>query len=120
MTPFRILVGGLLLVAVVLAALNPGPDKFTDFLQKTIAARAAEEAGAVTGGLGSGVTDFLADRIGRAVGDLASQAFERDNYTVWSVYRVDLNGRQPGGEVEFLGIANSFIPLKMPQALRDL
>lgn len=120
MTPFRILVGGLLLVAVVLAALNPGPTKFEEFLQETIAREAAERVDSATGGLGSGVADFLADRIGREVGELASQAFERDNYYVWSVYRVDLNGRQPGGEVEFLGIANSFIPLKMPEALRDL
>ena len=120
MSPFRILVGGLMLVAVVLAVLNPGPDKFKAFLQDTLADRAADRVADATGNIGGGVADFLADRIGREVGGLASQAFERDNYYVWSVYRVDLNGRQADGEVEFLGIANSFIPLKLPQALRDL
>jgi hypothetical protein len=58
------------------------------------------------------VAGFLADRLGRRAGDIASEAFTRDNYYVASVYKTDLNGRRPGGEVEFLGIANWFVPLK--------
>ncbi len=120
MTPFRVLIGGLMLVAVVLAALNPGEEAFKEFLQERAAREIAERAGEATGGLSGGVTDFLSDRLGRAAGGLASQAFERDDYYVWSVYRLDVNGREPGGEIEFLGIASKFFPLKMPEALRDL
>jgi hypothetical protein len=120
MTPFRVLLGGLMLVAVILTALNPGEEAFKEFLQEKLAAEAAGRAAEATGNVTGGVADFLADRLGRAVGEYASQAFERDDYYVCSVYRIDVNGREPGGEIEFLGIANKFFPLKMPEALRDL
>lgn len=120
MTPFRVLVGGLMLVAVVLAALNPGEEAFKEFLQEKLAEEVAGRAAAATGNVTGGVADFLAARLGRAVGEYASQAFEREDYYVWSVYRVDVNGREPDGEIEFLGIAGRFFPLKMPEALRTL
>ena len=123
MTPSRLLLFGLLVVGVVLYALNPGPTRFNEFLQDEMAARAraaAEQAGGTAAGpVGEGVAGFLADRLGRAAGEAASTAFERDDYYVASVYRVDLNGRRPGGEVEFLGIANQFFPLKMPEVWTD-
>lgn len=117
MTPFRILVGGLMLVAVVLAALNPGPPAFEAFLAERIAAEATERAGGV---LSEGVTDFLADRLGQAAAEAVDQEFQRDNYYVWSVYRVDINAWRPGGEVAFLGIAGKFFPLEMPASLEEL
>ena len=121
MTPFRILLLGLALAAVVLAALNPGPEAFSAFLQERIATEVAERADEATGGaLSDGVTDFLADRLGQAAAEIVDQEFEHDNYYVWSVYRVDINAWRPGGEVEFLGIAGKFFPLRMPEALQDL
>lgn len=122
MTPFRVLLLGLLAVAVLLYVLNPGPDAFREYLRVELAAQAearAREAGErVAGTLGGDVSGFLAERLGRQAGDVASEAFTRDNYYVASVYRVDLNGRRPGGEWAFLGIANWFTPIDVPEAVR--
>lgn len=119
MTPFRVLLLGLILAAVVLAAMNPGPEAFTEFLRERIAAEVAGRADEAAGGrLPSGVTDFLADRLGQAAAEAVDQEFMRDNYYVCSVYRVDLNAWREGGEVEFLGIAGRFFPLRAPEELR--
>ena len=119
MTAGRILFFGLLVVAGALYVLNPGPDKFKQFLQVEIAeraeARAREVGERAGGGAGSSVTGFLAERLGRAAGEVGSQAFERENYHLASVYTADLNGRQPGGAWKFLGIAGWFFPLENPE-----
>ena len=57
----------------------------------------------------------VARRVGQGVGSLSADAFERDNYYLVSIYRYDMNGRSPGGEWEFLGIAAWFIPLDTPE-----
>ena len=113
MTPFRVFLGGLFLLAILLYVLNPGPDTFKRFIQEEVADRAAEEAGEAPGLFGD-VASVVARRIGREAGGMASDAFERDNYHLASVYHFDMNGRSPGGEWKFLGIANWFIPLETP------
>lgn len=123
MTPGRILFFGLVAVGVLLYALNPGPEKFEVFLREE-AARQAEEAAraagtAAGGNVVGGVGAFIAQRLGREVGGAAAQAFERENYHVASVYRIDLNGPPPGGEWAFLGIANAFIPIETPELPSD-
>lgn len=119
MTPFRILLFGLILVAGVLYVLNPGPEKFKEFLQVELAEQASARARAagesVAGEAGGAITGFLADRLGRRAGSLASDAFTREDYKVASVYTADLNGRQPGGAWRFLGIAGWFVPLERPE-----
>ncbi len=119
MTPSRVLLLGLILLAGILYVLNPGPDKFKEFLREELAEQAAErarEAGEVAGGeLGGNVAGFIADRLGRRAGDLASDAFGREDYYVASVYTADLNGRRPGGAWKFLGIAGWFVPLEQPE-----
>lgn len=119
MTPFRVLFFGLIVVAGILFVLNPGPEKFREFLSEEMAARAeaqAREAGEQVGGsVGRDVGGFLAGRLGRRAGNLASDAFGREDYHVASVYTADLNGRQPGGAWKFLGIAGWFIPLEEPE-----
>jgi hypothetical protein len=116
MTSSRIFFLGLLGLAAVLFVLNPGPDKFRLFLQERLAEQAesrAREAGEQIGGSVAGsVGGFLAQRLGRRGGDIAADLFEREDYYVASVYSADLNGRQPGGEVSFLGIAGWFFPLE--------
>jgi hypothetical protein len=116
MTPSRTLVLGLLVVAGALFVLNPGPDKFRLFLQERLAEQAEARARAsgerIGGGLGGDIGGFLAQRVGRRGGDLAADLFEREDYYLASVYAVDFNGRQPGGEVSFLGIAGWFFPLE--------
>ena len=118
MTPFRILLLGLILVAGILYVLNPGPEKFREFLEVELAQQAearARAAGEQVGGeVGGAAAGFLADRLGRRAGNLASNAFEREDYKVASVYTADLNGRQPGGAWKFLGIAGWFVPLERP------
>ena len=119
MTPFRVFVLGLIVLAGVLYVLNPGPEKFKEFLQEEIAAQASErarEAGEATGGsLGGDVAGFIAGRLGRRAGDIASDVFGREDYYVASVYTADLNGRRPGGAWKFLGIAGWFFPLEQPE-----
>ena len=122
MTPFRILVVGLILVAGLLYVLNPGPERFRVFLTDELAAQAearARDAGEDVGGrLGGAFAGAIARRLGKDVGGLASEAFDREDYhlaSVYRVYRVDLNGRRPGGEWAFLGIANQFFPLETPE-----
>ncbi|WP_420455891.1 hypothetical protein [Rubrivirga sp.] len=107
MTPGRVLFVGLLLTAGLLYVLNPGPEAFREFLTTEAAKRASGDAE-------NGVTDFLADRLGRRAGSLASDQFEREDYYVASVYTADLNGRIPGGEWTYLGIAGWFTPLEQP------
>ena len=119
MTPFRVIVLGLILVAGVLYVLNPGPEKFKEFLEMELAEQAQERARAagesVGGEMGGAVTGFLAERLGRKAGSLASDAFGREDYKVASVYTADLNGRRPGGAWKFLGIAGWFVPLERPE-----
>lgn len=109
MTPGRILFFGLALALGALYLLNPGPDTFEEFLSTEMAERARGESGGGAGG-------FLADRIGRSAGAAASDLFDREDYKVASVYTADFNGRRPGGEWTFLGIAGWFIPLERPDA----
>lgn len=119
MTPFRVLLVGLLAVSALLFVLNPGPEKFKEFLQEELAKQAEERARAagqeVAGEMGGAVTGFLADRLGRRAGSIASDAFGRQDYKLASIYTADLNGRQPGGAWKFLGIAGWFVPLEKPE-----
>ena len=110
MTPGRVLLIGLVLVAGLLFVLNPGPAAFQEFLR----AEAAERARQQGTDSGNEVTDFLDDRLGRRTGRVVANEFEREDYYVASVYRVDLNGRFPGGEWAYLGIAGWFTPIEQP------
>lgn len=124
MTPLRILFFGLVAVGVLLYVLNPGPAEFQRFLQHDLAERAEAAAREAAGGegadIGGTMGTFIAERIGREVGGVASQEFERENYHVASVYRVDLNGENDGGEWAFLGLANWFVPIEQPEAVAGL
>ena len=119
MSSGRILFVGLILVVTALYFLNPGPAQFETFLEREGGRYAAEAAGdvgeQVAGGTGREVASWLAERVGREVAGEASRAFERENYHVASTYSVDLNGRRPGGEWTFLGIANVFFPIEQPE-----
>ena len=114
MTPFRVSIGGLFLLAILLYILNPGPETFSRFIQQELSDRAAEEAGEAPGLLGDAAS-VVARRIGREAGSIAADAFERENYHLVSIYHFDMNGRSPGGEWKFLGIASWFVPLETPE-----
>ena len=97
MTPLRILFAGLLAVGTMLYVLNPGPETFEDFFRLDTAERAEAAARAGDSTLAAMPSRvFLADRTGRAVSDAADVGFERTDYHVASLYRVDLNADQRG------------------------
>ncbi|MFN3596149.1 MAG: hypothetical protein ACK41D_02635 [Rubricoccaceae bacterium] len=112
----RVLLIGAALVALLLYALNPGPERFREFLREEAGRYAEQQARQRAGGGAAGdVAGFLAGRLGRDFGSAASDAFRRDNYHLFSIYEVDLLPRRPGGEFRFLGIANVFLPLERPE-----
>lgn len=119
MTSGRILFLGFILVVTALYFLNPGPAQFEKFIVREGGQYAADAAGdvgeAVAGANGRDVASWLAERVGREVAGEAAQAFERENYHVASTYSIDLNGRRPGGEWTFLGVANVFFPIEKPE-----
>ena len=116
MTPLRILFAGLLAVGTMLYVLNPGPEAFEHFYRLDTAERAEAAARAADSTLGGTSRVFLADRTGRAVSDAENVAYERTDYHVASLYRVDTNAEQAGGTWTFLGIANWFVPIEQPPA----
>jgi hypothetical protein len=61
---------------------------------------------------------FLAERIGREIGGATGYDYDRTDYYVASVYRIDLNGPEDGGAWAFLGLANWFIPIEHPEAVQ--
>ncbi len=117
MTPLRILFAGLLAVGTLLYVLNPGPDAFEHFYRLDQAER-AEAAARAGDSLLAATTSrvFLADRTGRAVSDAADIGYERTDYHVGSLYRVDANADQAGGKWTYLGVANWFVPVEQPPA----
>ena len=118
MESLRILLIGLFAVGVVLYVLNPGPEKFDRFLRIDVAERAEESARAETGGpdIHGGMSAFLNNRIGREVEGAPTHAFDREQYYVASVYRVDLTPGREGGRWAYLGVANWFVPVEQPEA----
>ena len=115
-----ILIGTLL---VILWWTNPDTTQFSNFL--------ADEVSEITGDVGEqagGARDFLTERLGREVIDLAGQAlgrqasglFERKSYGVASTYELDLNGRASGGTWKFVGVAGQFFPIEEPEKLESL
>jgi hypothetical protein len=102
----------LLFVAVALVATNPGPESFERFVREH-AARQIEAQNLPGGGL-------LGQLGGGLLGQMARQHVERDNYLLFSVYTLDLDGPQREGEEwRFLGIGTTFLELQRPESLRE-
>ena len=115
MTPLRILFAGLVAAVVMLYVLNPRTEAFAAFYRLDHAER-AEAAARAADSTRTGTSHvFLADRTGRAVSDAADIPFDRTNYHLGSLYRVDTNAEQDGGEWTFLGVAGWFIPVEQPE-----
>lgn len=104
----------LLLLAAVLVLLfitNPGPDDFEAYVDRQVAAQiGAQEVpgGGLLGRLG-----------GMAAGQIVRRYAHRDNYLVFSIYRLEFGGEEQGEqEWKFLGLATFFFELERPEALR--
>ncbi len=102
----------LLLVAVLLAVFNPGREDFQAFVR--------DQAGEMIRGQvgGGGLGDALSGLGGSLAASNLNRVTRRDNYYVFSLYTIDLDG--PAGEANewrFLGIATQFIELHRPETL---
>ncbi|HEX8298255.1 MAG TPA: hypothetical protein VF594_03770 [Rubricoccaceae bacterium] len=116
MTPFRILFAGLVVVGTMLYVLNPGPDKFEAFLRLDRAERAEASQRAADDTITGTSRTLLADRVGRELGGPGSVPFDRTDYHVASLYRIDDNAEQAGGQWTYLGLANWFVAIEQPEA----
>ncbi|HEX9951478.1 MAG TPA: hypothetical protein VGB53_06890 [Rubricoccaceae bacterium] len=116
MTPLRILFAGLVIVGTMLYVLNPGPEAFEAFLRMDRAERAEAAQRAADSTITGTSRTFLADRVGREVSGPATIPFDRTDYHVASLYRVDDNADRAGGEWTYLGLANWFVAIEQPEA----
>lgn len=99
--------GNFLLIALgfFLLATNPEQPEFEHFVQSTVTSKVQT---------GNALVDLFA---GGLVSGLAKENTYRKNYHLFSVYTVDLSvlallGQDGPKQLQFLGIANQFIPLE--------
>ena len=79
--------------------------------------RAARDAAARAEGSDT-VSRFLQGRTGRKTAQTLGENAEHENYYLATVYTIDMNGRMPGGEQRYLGIAGWFTPLESDESRR--
>ena len=105
----------LVIVLGILAVFNPTREDFRAYAQERMADTISDRARAAGGGLFGDIGGAIA---GGLAGSLASNAAQRDNYYVFSLYTIDLDGpSRDAEEWRFLGIAKQFIPLKKPASM---
>ena len=105
----------LVILVGTLALFNPSREDFRAYAQERMQDTISDEARRAGGGLFGDVAGAVA---GTLAGALADRTVRRDNYLVFSLYTVDLDGpNREAQEWRFLGIAKQFIPLKKPAGL---
>lgn len=105
----------LLIVLGTLALFNPDKEAFAAFVaeraQTAVTDGAREASGTLLGTGGDSV-------VGSLTSALATGAFERSNYFVFSTYSADLNGAtHDSGEWKYLGVGGQFFELERPRML---
>lgn len=88
-----------IIVIVLLAMTNPGTDDFKSFLESKIESENSS---------GTGIEEVLRDIFSGPASDIIAQNTTRENYYIWSVYTIQLNGKAN----RYLGIATKFFPLE--------
>lgn len=54
------------------------------------------------------------------LGDMVDRVTRRDNYVIFSIYTVDLDGQEEeANEWRFLGIGGQFVELHRPESMRE-
>ena len=116
----------IVLIAIVggtVALFNPGQRDFNQFIQERTrdvvgdAGRTAatELGGDVAGALGGTAARSLGTQV---ISALASNAVERKNYGLFSLYTLDFNGpRHDNGEWTFLGVGGQFFEMEKPRMM---
>jgi hypothetical protein len=109
----RILAVLLFALALLLAFTNPGPERFEHFVDEVVTQILVAEAGHLPG------SDRIAIFGGALAGRMAREYALRDNYILFSVYKLDMSviGLR-GEEWRFLGIGGRFIELRRPASLQ--
>jgi NhaP-type Na+/H+ or K+/H+ antiporter len=101
-------------LALALALTNPGFDRYERFVDDVVTQILIAEAGGLPGG------DLISALGGPLASHLARRHTRRDNYIVFSVYRLDMAAvGLRGQEWRFLGIGTQFVELERPESLRD-
>lgn len=107
-----------LLLAIILAVLNPSPEEFTTFFREQAAERGRQAGRDAGNSAGGGAIGFLTERLGEAVANTAGgrlgEEFEHENYILFSTYTLDVNGSRENGIWRFLGIGGQFVSIQEP------
>jgi hypothetical protein len=107
----------LLYLIVLFAALfifNPGEEEFADHVEKRsgeyLSTRAGEgRLGEILADLGADVTKALANHVTR-----------RENYYLFSIYTIDLDGPEESAEEwRILGVLGKFVTLSEPEGFEE-
>ena len=105
----------LLVTLGTLVLFNPSQDRFAAFVEERTLDVVSENARVGAGPLFGDLTGTFA---GEVAGALAAGGVARENYGVFSVYTLDLNGRHnEGGAWRFLGVGGQFFELEHPAVL---
>jgi hypothetical protein len=108
-----LLVAGVLLGT--LALFNPDEEDFRSYVTERANEAISDRARSAGGSIFS---DIVGSVGGTLAGHVASRTVRRDEYYVFSVYTIDLDGPQRRGEEwRFLGLAKQFVPLHTPDSL---
>lgn len=99
---------------VILAVLNPGMDEFEVFAAQQSELMIEQEVGE------SALGRVLSGAAGSVVEAYINRIAERDNFLLFSVYTIDLDGPEAGEEEwRFIGIAGRFFVMEKPESLRN-
>ena len=105
----------LLIVLGTLALFNPDKDDFAGFIGERAQTAASDNVRASSGSYLGMDGESVVGTLTRA---LATGAFERSNYFVFSTYSADLNGVvRGGGQWKYLGVGGQFFELERPSML---
>jgi hypothetical protein len=101
-------------LALALALTNPGFDRYERFVDDVVTQILVAEAGDLPGG------DLITVFGGPLASRLARRHTTRDNYILFSIYRLDMAAvGLSGQEWRFLGIGTHFVELHRPESLRE-
>lgn len=104
----------LLLVVVALAWSNPGMEAFKEYTEGHAEQLLLRETGDTR------VGRVLSEVGGSLAGAFVDRVSERDNYLLFSVYSIDLDGEEDAeAEWRFLGVAGQFIEFQKPEEKED-
>lgn len=99
----------LVIVGALLAFTNPDKEDFRKHAEHVVAKELVNSAQPIPGG------DILGRVGGVIAGELAADAFVRNNYFLFSTYELDLNSSGARvGKWKFLGIGTMFFELDRP------